>query len=300
MRKFFCFFLGIVMFSGSIEAASININELADRLDRMEDALKGVQKKLSNNYVGASKRPVSDSISEDKLDSMLMQLQETEQAVRQITGEIETIRFAQDGLQNRIDRVSADISIRFGEMEKKLQAAEARIKKLEDEKNTAEKARKEAEKKKKEQEAAAAKAAKTKEAQMKEKYGKKSPKELYDQAFASIKKQNYKAAQDEFEAFLTLYPKNELAGNAQYWLGETFFARSMYQKAAVAFAEGFQKYRTGQKAPDNLFKLGVTMAKLNKKDEACIAFKNFAKEYPKVSDSMKKRLETEVQKLSCP
>ena len=51
---------------------------------------------------------------------------------------------------------------------------------------------------------------------------------------------------------------------------------------------------------DNLFKLGVTMARLNKKDEACIAFKNFAKEYPKVSDSMKKRLEKEVQKLSCP
>ena len=74
----------------------------------------------------------------------------------------------------------------------------------------------------------------------------------------------------------------------------------MYSKAAVAFAEGFQNYRDSQKAPDNLFKLGVTMAKLKKKDEACIAFKNFTKEYPKVSDSMKKRLETEVQKLSCP
>ena len=99
---------------------------------------------------------------------------------------------------------------------------------------------------------------------------------------------------------MILFPKDELAGNAQYWLGESFFARSMFSQAAVAFAEGFKNYRSSQKAPDNLFKLGVTMAKLNKKEEACIAFKNFAKEYPKVSDSMKKRLEKEIQKLSCP
>lgn len=300
MNRFFCFFLFFLIFSGSAYAAAVNVNELADRMDRMEDALKGVQKKLSNNYVGSSKRPVSAGVSEDKLDSMLMQLQETEQTLRQLTGEIETVRFKQEELQNRMDRISADMDIRFSEMEKNLKAAEAQIKKMEDEKISAEKARKEAEKRKKEQEAAAAKAAKAKAIEVKDKYGKKSAKELYDQAFASIKKQDYKTAQAEFEAFLALYPKNALAGNAQYWLGESYFARSMYQKAAVAFAEGFQNYRNSQKAPDNLFKLGVTMAKLNKKDEACIAFKNFTREYPKVSDSMKKRLETEVQKLSCP
>ena len=300
MNRFFCFSFGVLIFAGPVYAATVNIGELADRVDRIEDALKGVQKKLSNNYVGSSKRPAADNVSEDKLDSMLMQLQETEQTLRQLTGEIETVRFKQEELQNRLDRISADMGIRFSEMEKKMQAADAKLKKIEDEKSAAEKAKKESEKKKKEQEAAAAKAAKNKENELKGKYGKKSAKELNDQAFASIKKQNYKTAQTEFEAFLTLYPKNALAGNAQYWLGESFFARSMYSKAAVAFAEGFQNYRNSQKAPDNLFKLGVTMSKLNKKDEACIAFKNFTKEYPKVSESMKKRLETEVQKLSCP
>ena len=289
------------MFTGFAEAANNNnVGELADRLDRMEDALKGVQKKLSNNYVGSAKRPSSDNLSEDKLDAMLMQLQEAEQNLRQMTGEIETLRFSQDELRNRIDQVSADMNMRFSEMEKKLQTAEAKILKMEEEKIAAENEKKAAEKKKKEQEIAAAKAAKDKEQQIKAKYGKKSAKELYDQAFASINKKNYKAAQTELEAFLFLHPKNELAGNAQYWLGESFFARSMYSKAAVAFAEGFQNYRDSQKAPDNLFKLGVTMSKLNKKDEACIAFKNFTKEYPKVSESMKKRLEKEMNTLSCP
>lgn len=302
MSKIFYFFFALLMVVNPAHAVKINISELADRLDRIEGALKGVQKKLSNNYVGSTKRPETDAenVSEDKLDAMLMQLQETEQGLRQLTGEIETVRFKQEEIQSRIDRVSADMEVRFSEMEKKLAEAEAKIKKMEDEKLSAEKAKKLAEKKKKDQEAAAAKANKTKKDQIKEKYGQKTAKELYDQAFSSIKKQNYKQAQEEFEAFLVLYPKNELAGNAQYWLGESFFARSMYSKAAVAFAEGFQNYRESQKAPDNLFKLGVTMSKLNKKNEACIAFKNFAKEYPKVSDSMKKRLEKEEQKLSCP
>ena len=287
-------------FAVPARAATINIGELADRLDRIESALKGVQKKLSNNYVGSTNKPAKDDESGDKLDAMLMQLQETEQTLRQLTGEVETVKFAQDGLQDRIDRISADMSLRFTEMEKKLQGAEEKIKQLEAEKTAAENAQKEAEKKKKEQQAAAARTAKAKEQQIKEKYGKKKPKELYDEAFASIKKQKYKTAQAQFEAFLVLYPKDALAGNAQYWLGESFFARSMFSQAAVAFAEGFKSYRDSQKAPDNLFKLGVTMAKLNKKEEACIAFKNFAKEYPKVSDSMKKRLEKEIQKLSCP
>lgn len=302
MKKYFF----VLLFTGAffftpVKAATINIGELADRLDRIEDALKGVQKKLSNNYVGSAKQPdKNDTDSGDKLDAMLMQLQEAEQSLRQMTGEIETIRFAQDGLQDRIDRVSADMSVRFSEMEKKLQAADEKIKALEDEKAAAEKAKKAEEKKKQEQQAAAQKSAREKERQIKEKYGKKSPKELYDEAFSSIKKQQYKTAQAQFEAFLVLYPKDALAGNAQYWLGESFFARSMFSQAAVAFAEGFKNYRDSQKAPDNLFKLGVTMAKLKKKEEACIAFKNFAKEYPKVSDSMKKRLDKEVQKLSCP
>lgn len=299
MCRLFCFFF--VFFVLSDSAFAVSITELADRVDRMEEAVTGVQRKLSNNYVGSTKRPAAkNEASEDKQDAVLMQLQEMEQTLRQLTGELETVRFKQEEIQNRIDRVSADMDVRFTETEKKIKAAEIRIQKIEDEKAALEKAKKEAEKRLKEKEVAAAKAAKTKETQVKEKYGKKSAKELYEQAFASMQKKNYKNAQEEFEAFLFLHPKSELAGNAQYWLGESFFARSMYQKAAVAFAEGFQKYRESQKAPDNLFKLGVTMSKMNKKDEACIAFKNFTREYPKVSDSMKKRLETEVQKLSCP
>ena len=125
------------------------------------------------------------------------------------------------------------------------------------------------------------------------------PNELYKSAFSALKKNDYKNAERRFEAFTILFPKHNLAGNAQYWMGESFYARGNYEQAAIAFADGFKMFRNSQKAPDNLLKLGLTMARLNKKKEACIAFKTFSKEYPKVSDAMKKRLEKEAQKVGC-
>lgn len=290
--------LTVFLWANDAGAVSINIVELAERMDKIETAVKGVQKKLSNNYVGA-KQPAVQPQTDSRYDALLLQVQENEQTLRLLTGEIETIKFNQEELKSKIERLGDDASLRFSDLEKRLDALENRFKKMDDEKTAAENAVKEAEKKKKEQRAAAAKAAKEKDRQIKEKYGKKKPKELYDEATAAVKKQQYKTAQTLFEAFLHLYPKNALAGNAQYWLGETYFARNRYADAAVAFADGFQNYRDSQKAPDNLFKLGVSLAKLKKKKDACTAFASFAREYPKVAETMKKRLDAEVKALAC-
>lgn len=53
------------------------------------------------------------------------------------------------------------------------------------------------------------------------------------------------------EGFLRQFPNDGLAGNAQYWLGETYYVRQDYQNAAIAFGEGFQRYPKSAKAPDN-------------------------------------------------
>ena len=76
MKSFFCFLIGFLVLSGTAGAVDESVNDLSDRLDRMEDALKGVQKKLSNNYVGSAKRPSGDieSVSGDKSDVLLLQL----------------------------------------------------------------------------------------------------------------------------------------------------------------------------------------------------------------------------------
>ena len=94
-------------------------------------------------------------------------------------------------------------------------------------------------------------------------------------------------------------PQHVLAGNAQYWLGETFYARRDYQNAMAAFAEGYKVYKTSPKGPDNLLKLGITLAVLNRKSDACAVFARFNQDYPRATDLQKRRIEQERQKNGC-
>ena len=293
MKILFCLLLSACVLTPRAGNAA-TVADLSDRMDKLERSMKNLNKKLGNNYVGSTKRPADDSA-----DAAVVQAQDLEENVRQLTGEVERMGFEREEQTEKQKRIQDDNNQRFIDLENRLREIERRLQQADAEKDRAEKALKAAEKKRKDQEAAALKAENDKKDKIKATYGKKNAKTLYNEAFASIKKQDYKTAEKQFEAFLELYPKNDLAGNAQYWLGESYFARGQFDKAAVAFAEGFQKYRDSQKAPDNLFKLGLTMARMNKKEEACIAFKNFSAEYPKVSESMKKRLQKEMTKLSC-
>ncbi len=294
MKSLFCLMLSVGVLMMPVAGNCASVADLSDRMDKLERSLKTVNKKLSNNYVGSTKRP-----AENGTDAAVVNAQDLEENVRQLTGDVERMAFEREEDIEKQKRIQDDNAQRFIDLEKRLQEVERKLQKMTEEKNRAEQALKNAEKQRKDKEIAAQKAEKDRKEKIKAAYGKKDAKTLYNEAFAAIKKQNYKSAETQFEAFLELHPKNDLAGNAQYWLGESYFARGQFDKAAIAFAEGFQKYRDSQKAPDNLFKLGLTMARMNKKEEACIAFKNFSAEYPKVSESMKKRLQKEMNKLSC-
>lgn len=126
-----------------------------------------------------------------------------------------------------------------------------------------------------------------------------TPREVYEAAFALLRKPDYDAAEKEFKAFLAKYPQDPLAANAHYWLSETYYARKKYDEAVVAFADGYKKYPTHTKAVDNLFKLGMSFSALKKSEEACVTFAQFHKKFPKAPSSIMKRVETEETKLSC-
>jgi len=126
-----------------------------------------------------------------------------------------------------------------------------------------------------------------------------SPQEQYDYATGLLQRGAYPEAELAFKAFVVQHPKDPLAGNAQYWLGETFYARSDYQHAASAFAEGYQKYKASAKAPDNLLKLGMSLGQVGRKENACLAFKQLAKEYPNASAAIKDRATRAQQRYGC-
>ncbi len=122
---------------------------------------------------------------------------------------------------------------------------------------------------------------------------------LYEQGFSYLRDRNYAQAEVVFQDFLTRYPEHDLAANAKYWLGESYYVRNDFEKAAKVFAESYQQFPKGSKGPDNLLKLGMSLAGLGKSEDACLAYAQLQKEYPGEAMPVIMRAEQEMEKLGC-
>jgi tol-pal system protein YbgF len=123
--------------------------------------------------------------------------------------------------------------------------------------------------------------------------------QMYNEAMKKLQDGDNAGAERTFKAFLQSHPKHPLAGNAQYWLGESYYARRDYQNAMTSFAEGYKNYKASPKGPDNLLKLGITLAVLGRKSDACTVFAKFSQDYPRATDLQKRRVDQERQKNGC-
>jgi len=120
----------------------------------------------------------------------------------------------------------------------------------------------------------------------------------YDRAFASLKNGEYPAAQDGFKAFLETYKDSQLIPNALYWLGETYYVQQQFSEAARIFAQGYQDHPDSNKTQDNLLKLGLSLSGMGKKEDACIALLQLAKQGTKETPVVS-RAQQEAKKLGC-
>jgi tol-pal system protein YbgF len=126
-----------------------------------------------------------------------------------------------------------------------------------------------------------------------------NPKQLYETAYGYLMQRDYGAAQSAFEDFLTRYPNDSLAGNAQYWLGEAHFVRGEYKAAAGAFLKGYQNYAGNARAADSLLKLAMSLDRLGQKDAACTSFAELNTRFPDAPDNVKSRAKSERQRIGC-
>ncbi len=126
-----------------------------------------------------------------------------------------------------------------------------------------------------------------------------SAQDQYNYAMGLLTQANYPAAEQAMRSFVARWPKDPLAGNAQYWLGETYYVRKDYGNAATAFAQGYEKYPKSAKAADDLLKLGMSLANLNQKADACRAYARLQHDFPTVAPAVKERLASEKQRAGC-
>ncbi len=126
-----------------------------------------------------------------------------------------------------------------------------------------------------------------------------NPKQSYETAYGYLLQQNYGAAETAFDEFLVRHPNDALAGNAQYWLGESFFVRGQFKQAAGAFLKGYQTYARSAKAPDSLLKLAMSLDRLGQKEAACTSYNELNTRFPAASQTIKARADSERRRIGC-
>jgi tol-pal system protein YbgF len=86
-------------------------------------------------------------------------------------------------------------------------------------------------------------------------------------------------------------PAGELADNALYWIGETYYAGADYITAMRYYERVTKEYPEQNKAPDAMFKIGLTFAKTGDLGMARKTFEEVIKRYPYSTAASSAKLE---------
>jgi tol-pal system protein YbgF len=286
--------LGVALHAAQAFAQSNDTRALLNRLNRLETEVQTLSRQVyrgESSAAGASSAGGGGGFSGD----FEVRLSALESALQKLTGEVEANAHTMSVLKDRLDKLATDVDYRLSQLDQKPGGSRATTTASPAASAPAEAAtpRKAASPDGGEQQTAQLQGAATGA------LPEGSAQEQYNYAFGLLHQADYAHAEQAFAAFLAKYPKDTLAENAQYWLGETYYARSKFTEAAVAFAEGYQKFPKGSKAPDNLLKLGISLAALNRKDDACTAFGQLTSQFPNASALVRSKADQERAKLHC-
>ena len=286
-----------------LQAVKDQIQVLVNDLKTLE---KAVYQKSDITSTSTPSSLQSSGLNEDILTKHLLKLNEIEDQFRELTNKFEEVNFKLDKLSSRVTKIQSDTQLRLSDIEstdtnikktKKILPGSAKPQDFGANPSYSVSSLPE---KQQVNSIETAQTVITEEFEKKDSLlPDKPPKEQYDFAVSFMKIGDYETAEFALKEFIDKNKDNDLAGNAQYWYGETFRIRQLYSDAATAYLDGYQNYPKSIKAPDNLLKLGITMVQLGEKDQGCKMISGLKKEYPKASKSVLQKAQYEQKKFKC-
>ena len=305
----------LILFLASFSSYKAYGEESESTLQVLQDLQKDIKTLEKAVYSQDIKRSDSNitlsNNDDDILARHLLKLADLEEQFTILTNKFEEVNFKLDKLSNRITKVQTDNQIRFqdletGEINLKGNTAVSKKKKLpgsdlpEDLGSISETEVTSIEQVQKTQSIESVGTVVTETQQRTEKIlPDTSPEEQYKFAISFLKIGDYETAEFALREFVEVNSKHNLAGSAQYWYGETFRIRQLYQDAATAYLDGYQKYPKSSKAPVNLLKLGVMLVQIGEKTQGCSMILGVKDQYPKANQSVIQKAEYEKKKFNC-
>ncbi len=109
--------------------------------------------------------------------------------------------------------------------------------------------------------------------------------EVYDAAFRDFTRGSFTLAREGFQEFLDRYPETDLADNARYWVGETWYAQGNYREAVDHFDAVLRQYPEGDILPAALLKASNCRFELAEEDRALEGYRRLMEEYPESDEA---------------
>ena len=309
-KKYSVLIIALSLFNFNVLLSDEKVDAIIDQIQIISQDLKTLESAFykKSDIIDKSKSSNANNLNEDVLTKHLLRLNEIEDQFRQLTNQFEEINFKMDKLSTRITKMQSDNQMRFSDLENidpknNINKKKAKLpgtsepqdlgaipgyssKNLPEEQET--------------NSIGTTAAVTTSEAERSESLlPNKPPKEQYEFAISFMKIGDYETAEFALKEFIDKNKDHDLAGNAQYWYGETFRIRQLYSDAATAYLDGYQNYPKSDKAPDNLLKLGITMVQLGEKEQGCTMITGIKKQYPKASKSVLQKAQYEQKKFNC-
>jgi tol-pal system protein YbgF len=107
-----------------------------------------------------------------------------------------------------------------------------------------------------------------------------SEQKTYDAAMALFKAGDYKVAAAALGDFVRRFPDSGYASNAQYWLGNAYYAQRDYKNAIAAQETVASTYKDSAKAPDAMLNIASSYIELKDKKNAKKALQQLVAKYP--------------------
>ncbi len=303
--------VGVLAAPNPAAAQNAELQSLLQRLDRMSEDLRILQKdyyrdqktgaaRLTAEQPAGSTRGAEGRGAEGRgardggrLADAEIRMSNLESEMRNLTGQLEEVRHGMATMLQRLDGLVKDVDFRLTEIEHRLSKAPGKAAKTAATTGAAGSDASppiaNAEKQNQQTEAAPATTV----------LPQGTPIERYNYAYSLLTKMRLQDAEAAFLEFLAQHGDDPLAGNAQYWLGETYYARQNLGEAARTFLIGIQRYPNSSKAPDSMLKLGISLSKLGNVEDACAAFLEMQRKFANLRSQVRKRMLREMKAVGC-
>jgi tol-pal system protein YbgF len=113
--------------------------------------------------------------------------------------------------------------------------------------------------------------------------------QIYQSALRDYNSAKYTIAVSEFNDVIQYYPKDPLAGNAQFYLGEIAYQQGKYTAAIKNYDAVLEEYSGNPKAPAAELRKGLSLIEMGQKDAGIRELRTLVQRYPQTPEAQEGR-----------